>query len=82
VFDFDEKGEHISISWYSAGTRYLDITNPVGPTVGADGVGIVEKGWFMPDGGSSWSSKIYKDPKYIFSNDIQRGFDVFVVTAK
>ena len=82
VFDFDEKGEHISISWYSAGTRYLDITNPHGATYGGNGVGIVEKGWFMPDGGSSWSSKIYKDPNYIFSNDIQRGFDVFQVTAK
>ncbi len=82
VFDFDEKGEHISISWYSAGTRYLDITNPHGATFGENGVGIVEVGWFMPDGGSSWSSKIYKDPKYIFSNDIQRGFDVFKVTAK
>ncbi|HWL65999.1 MAG TPA: hypothetical protein VNP73_08495 [Actinomycetota bacterium] len=82
VFDFDDKGEHISISWYTAGTRYLDITNPVGPTFGENGVGVVETGWFMPDGGDSWSSKIYTDPKYIFSNDIARGFDVFQVTAK
>ena len=81
VFDFDDKGEHISISWYTAGTRYLDITNPVGPTVGSNGTGVVEAGWFMPDGGNSWSSKIYKDPKYIFSNDINRGFDVFKVTG-
>jgi hypothetical protein len=81
VFDFDEKGEHISISWYSAGTRYLDITNPNGVTVGDQGVGVVEAGWFMPDGGSSWSSKIYKDPKYVFSNDQARGFDVFKVTG-
>ena len=81
VFDFDDKGEHISISWYSAGTRYLDITNPTGPTVGENGTGVVEAGWFMPDGGTSWSSKIYKNPNYVFSNDIQRGFDVFKVTG-
>ncbi len=82
VFDFDDKGKHISISWYSAGTRYLDITNPIGVTVGDSGFGVIEAGWFMPDGGKSWSSKIYKDPKYIFSNDMQRGFDVFEVTGK
>jgi hypothetical protein len=82
VFDFDESGKHISISWYSAGTRYLDISNPNGPTFGANGTGVKELGWFQPVGGSSWSSKIYKNPKYIFSNDINRGFDVFQVTGK
>ncbi|MFP5352562.1 MAG: LVIVD repeat-containing protein [Actinomycetota bacterium] len=80
VFDFDDKGEHISISWYTAGTRYLRIGDRTGAAFGERNAGnIVEAGWFRPDGGSSWSSKIYKDPKYIFSNDIQRGFDVFKV---
>ena len=35
----------------------------------------------MPDGGVSWSSKFYKGP-YIYSNDIQRGFDVFKIVAE
>lgn len=83
VFDFDPKGEHISISWYSAGTRYLKIGDGTGVAFGPTAVGnVAELGWFRPDGGSSWSSKIYKDPKYIFSNDINRGFDVFKVTGK
>ncbi|MDQ3915059.1 MAG: hypothetical protein M3323_06965 [Actinomycetota bacterium] len=81
VFDFDEDGSHLSISWYSAGTRYLDITNPTGPTFGAQGAGVKEVAWFIPDGSSSWSSKIHKGP-YIYSNDINRGFDVYKITAK
>ncbi|HYI44250.1 MAG TPA: hypothetical protein VE174_02145 [Actinomycetota bacterium] len=83
VFDFDESGKHIAISWYSAGTRYLDISAYTGLTVGDQGTpgGVVEAGWFMPDGGKSWSSKFHKGP-YIFSNDMNRGFDVFKVSGK
>ena len=80
VFDFDDKGENISISWYTAGTRYLSLGDRTGAAFGENSAGnITEAGWFRPDGGSSWSSKIYKNPNYIFSNDIQRGFDVFKV---
>jgi hypothetical protein len=81
VFDFDEDGSHLAISWYSAGTRYLDVSNPVGPTFGAQGTGVKEVGYFIPDGSSSWSSKIHKGP-YIYSNDINRGFDIYKITAK
>lgn len=83
VFDFNEKGDRISISWYSAGTRLLDISSMVGPSFGSDTIaGVKELGWFMPDGGVSWSSKIYKGDKYVFSNDELRGFDVFQYTGK
>ncbi|HYP23065.1 MAG TPA: hypothetical protein VEV43_05780 [Actinomycetota bacterium] len=81
VFDFDQDGSHLAISWYTAGTRYLDITNPVGPTFGAQGTGVIEAGWFIPDGGNSWSSKIHKGP-YIYSNDIARGFDIYKIVGK
>ncbi len=81
VFDFDQDGSHLAISWYTAGTRYLDISNPVGPTFGAYGAGVKEAGWFIPDGGNSWSSKIHKGP-YVYSNDIARGFDIYKITAK
>jgi hypothetical protein len=80
VFDISDDGTKVSISWYSAGTRYLDVSNPVGPTFGGQGTGVVELGWFMPDGGNSWSSKFYKG-NYIYSNDINRGFDVFKIEA-
>jgi hypothetical protein len=81
VFDISDDSKKLAISWYSAGTRYLDISNPQGATFGEQGSGVVELGWFMPEGGDSWSSKFHKGP-YIFSNDINRGFDVFKITAK
>ena len=81
VFDFDEDGSHLAISWYSAGTRYLNVENPAGITFGAQGAGVVEQGYFIADGSSSWSSKIHKGP-YVYSNDINRGFDIYKVTAK
>jgi hypothetical protein len=83
VFDFDEDGSHISISWYSAGTRYLDISGYTGVTVGENSTpgGVVQAGYFMPDDGVTWSSKIYKGP-YIYSNDEHRGFDVFRIETK
>ena len=80
VFDFSPDGKKISISWYSAGTRYLDISNMTGATVGENGNGVKELGWFKPEGGITWSSKMHKGP-YIYSNDEIRGFDVFKITA-
>jgi hypothetical protein len=81
VFDISNDGKHIAISWYSAGTRYLDISNFEGATLGEEGSGVAEIGWFMPKGGVSWSSKFFKG-QYIFSNDEHRGFDVFKIVAK
>ncbi|HVF53400.1 MAG TPA: hypothetical protein VNC78_07290 [Actinomycetota bacterium] len=79
VMDVSPDGTHLAVSWYSAGTRYLDITNMTGVTIGANGNGVKEVGWFIPEGGDSWSSKFYKGP-YIYSNDILRGFDVFKIS--
>ena len=81
VFDISDDGTKLAISWYSAGTRYLDISNMTGVTLGENGTGVKELGWFIPDGASSWSSKFHKGP-YIYSNDINRGFDVYKITAK
>lgn len=80
VFDISDDGTKVSISWYSAGTRYLDVSNSEGVTVGGQGTGVEELGWFMPDGGITWSSKFYKG-NYIYSNDELRGFDVFKIQA-
>lgn len=82
VMELSDDGKTLSISWYSAGTRYLDISAMMGAALGGNSVpgGVSELGWFMPDGGVTWSSKfLNSDGKYIFSNDIQRGFDVFKI---
>ncbi|MDQ3646626.1 MAG: hypothetical protein M3345_06795 [Actinomycetota bacterium] len=81
VFDISNDSKRLSISWYSAGTRYLDISNMNGITFGQMGNGVKELGWFIPEGGVSWSSKMFKGP-YIYSNDEFRGFDVFKIDAK
>jgi hypothetical protein len=83
VFDISDDGKQVSISWYTAGTRVLDVADATGVAVGEQSVGSLrEIGWFQPDGGNSWSSKFYEGTKYVFSNDISRGFDVFKVTGK
>ena len=80
VFDITDDGTKLAISWYTNGTRYLDITNMTGATIGENGNGVEELGWFIPENGDSWSSKFHKGP-YIYSNDINRGFDVYRITA-
>lgn len=85
VFDISDDGKFVSISWYTAGTRLIDVSEATGAAFGEHSAGSVrEVGWFQPDGGVSWSSKFGSSgsTKYVFSNDIQRGFDVFKVTGK
>lgn len=63
-------------AWYQGGISLFDFTNPANPT---------EFAWFdrgpVSDAslvlGGSWSAYYYDG--YIFSNDIQQGFDVFEV---
>ena len=83
VFDISDDGKQVSISWYTAGTRVLDVSDMTGAAFGdKDTGGVSEIGWFQPDGGNTWSSKFNEGTKYVFSNDINRGFDVLEVTAK
>lgn len=81
VFDISNDGTKVAISWYTVGTRYLDITSAVGVTVGENRppTGVIECGWYIPGDGDSWSSKFTADDKYITSGDINRGFDIFKI---
>lgn len=81
VFEISDDSTKIAISWYQLGTRYLDITTAIGLTVGANRAptGIMECGYFIPEGANSWSSKFSTDQKWITSNDIYRGFDVYKI---
>lgn len=81
VFDISDDGNRLAISWYTAGTRYLDISNKSGLGFGTMGNGPHEIGWFIPEEGDTWSSKLYKGP-YIYSNDLNRGFDVYKITGE
>lgn len=81
VFDISDDGTKLAISWYTAGTRYLDISNMRGMTFGDMGNGVRELAWFIPEDGDSWASKFHEGP-YIYSNDINRGLDVYRITVK
>ena len=74
VFDISDDGQRLVISWYTAGTRLLDISNPSA---------ITEIGWFIPEDGDSWSSKFHPrlEKTWVFSNDINHGFDVYKIGA-
>ncbi|MFN2593665.1 MAG: LVIVD repeat-containing protein [Actinomycetota bacterium] len=77
VFSISNDGTKVAISWYTAGTRYLDVSSMTGPSVGPNtATGVKELGWYEPVGGSTWSSKFFKGP-YIYSDDEHRGFDVY-----
>ena len=72
VFEISPDSKTIVISWYTAGTRLLDVSNPSL---------ITEIGWFIPEGGDSWSSKFHPrlGSNWVFSNDINHGFDVYKI---
>ena len=72
VFDISNDSQKIVISWYTAGTRLLDISDPSA---------ITELAWFIPEAGDSWSSKFHprQEKTWLFSNDINHGFDVYKI---
>ena len=82
VFEISKDSTKIAISWYRLGTRYLDISTAIGLTAGSNRtpIGITECGWFVPEGGTSWSSKFSTDERYITSNDTARGLDIYKIT--
>ena len=84
VFDISDDSTKVAISWYTVGTRYLDISSAIGATVGPNRTptGITECGWYIADDADSWSSKFGPGDRWIFSNDIVRGFDIFKITAE
>lgn len=83
----------MTIAWYGAGVRVLDISDLVGPSVGVApqlgsvGLGVHEIGsWFFSEtdtqaGSQTWAAKIHRfetdGSAYIFANDLDRGLDVF-----
>ena len=83
VFDISDDGTKVAASWHSGGVRYLDISKAAGGTLGERTTGpdgAKQIGWYLPPGGDSCTAKFHKGP-YIYSNDINRGFDVYRIVA-
>jgi hypothetical protein len=69
VLDYGPTGKTFSNAGYAAGVRIVDTVGRVGlPT---------EMASFTPVDADTWSAKQYKNPKYLYANDLARGFDVY-----
>ena len=77
----------MTIAWYAAGVRVVDISGLTGISVGADrtvgnvGVGMKEIGYQFFPNSDTWSvktNKIEEDGSfYLYGNDQERGFDIY-----
>jgi hypothetical protein len=69
VLDYGPTGTTFSNAGYAAGVRIVD-------TVGRIGL-PKELASFTPIDADTWSAKQYKDKRYLYANDLARGFDVY-----
>ncbi|HVE98134.1 MAG TPA: hypothetical protein VNA12_03045 [Mycobacteriales bacterium] len=69
VLDYAPDGKSFSNAGYAAGVRIVDTKSVIGVPK--------ELAYFTPVDASTWSAKTYKSQKYLFANDLNRGFDVY-----
>ena len=82
----------MTIAWYGAGTRVIDISKLAGVSVGvhpdldAASFGMREIGFAWHPDSDTWAAKVgWFEPDgsfYVFANDQVRGFDVFRFDAR
>ncbi len=92
VLRFYPKQKLMSIAWYEAGVRVVDVSGLVGvslgltPDVGNIGMGMKEIGYYTMPNADTWSAKTNKIEKdgsfYLFGNDMNRGLDVYRFDAR
>jgi hypothetical protein len=88
VFDIHEEEKVMTISFYNGGVRVVDLSGLTGISLAGQqvaGDGMREIGAYRIQGGESWAAKtpsIARDGSFhLYSNDIERGLDVFRFTA-
>ncbi len=69
VLDYGPQATSFSNAGYAAGVRIVDITNRIGIPK--------ELASFTAIDADTWSAKQYKDSRYLYANDLARGFDVY-----
>jgi hypothetical protein len=80
VFQIDRKAKVMTMGWYNAGVRILDLSSLVGVGVGGQGKGIKQLGSYRFTDSDTWAAKAVKVDRqgfYLFGNDKRRGFDVY-----
>ncbi len=91
VLRFYPEQKLMTIGWYNAGVRVVDISGLAGVSVGASpavgnvGPGMREIGYRYFPNSESWTAKVQRFEEdgsaYLYSNDITRGLDVFRFSA-
>ena len=69
VLDWGPTGTTFSNAGYAAGVRIVDTETRIGKPA--------DVATFTPVDADTWSAKQYKNPKYLYANDLARGFDVY-----
>jgi hypothetical protein len=69
VLDYGPSGKTFSNAGYAAGVRIIDASTRIGIPA--------ELASFTPVDSDTWSAKQYKNPRYLYANDLNRGFDVY-----
>jgi hypothetical protein len=89
VFDVKERQQLMTIAWYNGGVRVVDLSGLTGVSIGGQqvtGAGMKEIASYKIDGGESWSAKTpsinSSGDFFLYSNDIERGLDVFRFDAQ
>jgi hypothetical protein len=82
VFRIHEKEKLLTIAWYSAGVRVVDISQLAGFTLGSTGSGMREIGHYRTPDADTWAAKTpFIDSRsgdfWLFGNDIGRGLDIY-----
>jgi hypothetical protein len=63
--------DRLVTAWYGRGIRVVDFSDPASPR---------ELGWYIPTDANTWAAKPHRG--YIFTGDINRGFDVLRFTGE
>jgi hypothetical protein len=89
VFDIHEDEKVMTISYYNGGVHVVDLSGLTGISLADQqiaGDGMKEIGYYRIEGGESWAAKtpaINRDGSFhLYSNDIERGLDVFRFTRE
>ena len=88
VFDIHEDEQIMTISYYNGGVRVVDLSGLTGISLADQqiaGDGMTEIGYYRIEGGESWAAKTPQISRtgdfHLYSNDIERGMDIFKFTA-
>jgi hypothetical protein len=88
VFDIHEEEAIMTMSFYGGGVRVIDLSGLVGASLGGNGVGMREIAYHRFDDSNSWSVKAAeltvdgdRITGTLYSNDIDRGIDVYALDA-